>query len=162
MNTQAMGDSNEAKDKRSETLQKILSSGTSDFIKGFLASALGPHTQKFNPSLVDRLSVALQQQNPLSLAHGLLAMSARKDFSSKLPEITVPTLIVSSSTDQVIPFSQSEDMATKIPVARLENIADAGHLTPVEQPTICADRILNFMNSQRTMEVHHSLHKELI
>ncbi|MBY0315316.1 MAG: alpha/beta fold hydrolase [Bdellovibrionales bacterium] len=162
MNTQAIGDSNDAKDKRSETLQKVLSSGTSDFIKGFLASALAPHTQKHNPSLVDRLSVSLQQQSPLSLAHGLLAMSARKDFSSQLTEITVPTLIVSSSNDQAIPFSQSEEMATKIPVARLENIADAGHLTPLEQPTICADRILNFMNSQRTMEVHHSLHKELI
>lgn len=162
MNTQAVADGNEAKEKRSENIRKILSSGTSDFIKGFLDSALAPHTHKHNPSLVDLLSLDIQQQKPLALANGLLAMSARKDFSGQLAEITVPTLIMSSTSDKAVPFSQSEAMASQIPVARLENIADAGHLTPMEQPAVCAERILNFMNSQHTMEVHHSLHKEMI
>jgi pimeloyl-ACP methyl ester carboxylesterase len=48
--------------------------------------------------------------------------------------IRVPTLVISSRTDQMTPPKQSEFLAEAIPGAALTWVSHAGHMTPLEQP----------------------------
>jgi pimeloyl-ACP methyl ester carboxylesterase len=69
------------------------------------------------------------------LAHAARGMLAQQDSSviDSLPSIRVPTLVVVGDRDE--PFlAPSEYMAKKIPGARLEVIAGAGHAANLDQP----------------------------
>jgi pimeloyl-ACP methyl ester carboxylesterase len=69
------------------------------------------------------------------LAHAARGMLAQRDASiiDSLPDITVPTLVIVG--DQDGPFiAPCEYMAKKIPGARLEIIAGAGHSSNLDQP----------------------------
>ena len=58
-----------------------------------------------------------------------------------LQEITTRTLVVWGEHDRVIPRSAGELYAARIPGARLEVVADAGHHVDVEQPAALAELI---------------------
>jgi len=63
-----------------------------------------------------------------------------------LPAIRVPTLIVVGDQDQ--PFlAPSEYMAKKIPGARLEVIAGAGHAANLDRPEAFNRVLLGFLDS---------------
>ena len=69
------------------------------------------------------------------LAHAARGMLAQRDATliESLPEIRVPTLVIVG--DQDTPFiAACEYMAKKIPGARLEVIAGAGHSSNLDQP----------------------------
>ncbi len=69
------------------------------------------------------------------LAHAARGMLAQRDsrLIDSLPDIRVPTLVIVG--DQDTPFlAPSEYMAKKIPGARLEVIAGAGHSSNLDQP----------------------------
>ena len=69
------------------------------------------------------------------LAHAARGMLAQRGATviESLPKISVPTLVVVGDRDE--PFlAPSRYMAAKIPGARLEVIADAGHSSNLDQP----------------------------
>ncbi|MEM9408267.1 MAG: alpha/beta fold hydrolase [Acidobacteriota bacterium] len=78
-------------------------------------------------------------------ARGLLAQ-----FDSTvidvLPEIAVPTLIVVGSEDKPY-LAPCEYMASKIPNARHEVVADAGHSVNLDQPEVVNELFLDFLGS---------------
>ncbi len=62
-----------------------------------------------------------------------LTDGSREDISEVLGEIRVPVTILSGSDDRTIPAEVlSSDIAERLTDARLEIIAGAGHLLPVE------------------------------
>jgi 3-oxoadipate enol-lactonase len=60
--------------------------------------------------------------------------SVAEDRASPIERIAAPTLVVTSEADPLYPRAIAEDMARRIPGARLEVIAQAGHLSNLEQP----------------------------
>ncbi len=56
------------------------------------------------------------------------------DALDRLGTIGAPTLVITGDDDQVIPGASSEVLAERIPDARLEVIAGAGHLFFLERP----------------------------
>jgi pimeloyl-ACP methyl ester carboxylesterase len=61
-------------------------------------------------------------------------MADRPDSSGDLAGIDVPTLVITSTGDTLIPPAATTPMAEQIPRARLEVITDAGHLSNLEAP----------------------------
>lgn len=57
------------------------------------------------------------------------------DVLDRLPDVSAPTLVVVGADDAETPPSYARAIATRIPGARLEVIAGAGHLAPAECPT---------------------------
>jgi pimeloyl-ACP methyl ester carboxylesterase len=51
-----------------------------------------------------------------------------------LQEIRAPTLVVWGKKDELVPLSDGEDFASRIPRARLAVIPDCGHAPPIEKP----------------------------
>ncbi len=77
--------------------------------------------------------------------------AARGGFSfsvgDRLAEITAPTLVVIGDEDRVTPPVLSEDIAARIPGARLVRIAGAGHISNIERPEEFNRVVLEFLNA---------------
>jgi 3-oxoadipate enol-lactonase len=63
------------------------------------------------------------------------------DTSSRLGEISVPTLIVHGTEDGVLPFPNGELIASLMPAARFEVLQGVGHMFWWEQPQRSAELI---------------------
>jgi pimeloyl-ACP methyl ester carboxylesterase len=63
------------------------------------------------------------------------------DTSSRLGEISAPTLIVHGTEDGVLPFPNGEQIASLMPGARFERLEDVGHMFWWEQPQRSAELI---------------------
>jgi pimeloyl-ACP methyl ester carboxylesterase len=63
----------------------------------------------------------------------------------RLGRIAAPTLVVRGAQDSFVPPAYAEVFAAEIPGARLEVIEDAAHLLPLEQPSVLATLVRDFL-----------------
>lgn len=56
------------------------------------------------------------------------------NYVNRLPEITIPTLILHGDDDQLLPVAIAQRAHQLIPNSRLQIIPNCGHLAPLEQP----------------------------
>ncbi|HEU4355034.1 MAG TPA: alpha/beta fold hydrolase [Actinomycetota bacterium] len=84
--------------------------------------------------LVERVRALISDQPAESIAAASVGMAERPDSTPDLASIDVPTLVITSTQDQLIPAAVSAEMASRIPDARLETLEGAGHLTNLEAP----------------------------
>ena len=95
---------------------------------------------------VDATRQAVEQTRRGVLYGDLLACRAT-DFNREIQQILTPTLICYSEMDRFFPARSSRRMAKMIPNAKLECIAGAGHLIPLEKPDELAVLINQFADS---------------
>lgn len=62
------------------------------------------------------------------------AIIGRPDARAALAQVACPTLIACGAQDLLTPPALHEEMAALVPGARLEVLADCGHLSTLEQP----------------------------
>jgi len=96
-----------------------------------LASSLHPDRS------TDR--VMLDRLQAMALANGkevfLRQLQTLRDSNAEqLNLLRCPTLVVASDHDRLRTVEESEEMARQIDGARLEIVADCGHMTPIEKP----------------------------
>jgi 3-oxoadipate enol-lactonase len=84
------------------------------------------------PTLAERVRSIIADQPAEAIAAASLGMAERPDSTPDLAGIDVPTLVVTSTADRLIPAEVSSDMARAIPHARLEVIDGVGHLSNLE------------------------------
>lgn len=65
---------------------------------------------------------------------GFARMFVTLDLDDALANLDVPTLVVAAEHDRLTPPSQSQRLAEALPQARLVEIPDRGHMTPLEDP----------------------------
>lgn len=70
----------------------------------------------------------------------------RDDVLHALPQIDLPTLVVSGEHDRALPPVHAEAAAAAIPNAELTLIKDAGHLSTVEQPEAVNEVLSRFLD----------------
>jgi pimeloyl-ACP methyl ester carboxylesterase len=61
-----------------------------------------------------------------------------------LHRVTVPTLVLWGEADGIVTPDYGQKLATALPNARFERIAQAGHYPQVERPDAVADAITAF------------------
>ena len=129
-NTRAGDDDAAAKMRREALARRVMAEGT-----GFLVESPPPLLSEGAPSaLLDRVREIIRLQPPEAIAGASLGMQERPDFTVYLGDIDVPTLVVTSSGDRLIPPEATAPMAEQIPGAQLAVIEGAGHLSNLEAP----------------------------
>jgi 3-oxoadipate enol-lactonase len=73
-------------------------------------------------------------QPAASIAAAALGMAERPDSTPDLATINVPTLVITSDADTLIPPEATSPMAAQIPGGELAVIGGAGHLSNLEAP----------------------------
>ena len=68
------------------------------------------------------------------------------DVTEKLSLIEVPVLVLTGNDDNITPFKYGTFLEKNIKNARLVNIKDAGHLSPIEKPHEVNRSIRDFLN----------------
>ena len=109
------------------------------------------------PWFMQKRMDVLLQFNQLSLQHptpkhGMVRqMQAIQghDTYARLPQITVPTLVVTGKEDGLVPPENSVTLAQRIPNADLVIFSNASHLFNVELPETTAEVVKGFIRRQR-------------
>jgi 3-oxoadipate enol-lactonase len=100
---------------------------------GFLVDSPPPLLREdAEPELTDRVRSMIADQPAEAIAAAALGMADRPDRTGELGSIGVPTLVVTSEGDRLIPAAVTAPMAHAIPGAELLTIAGAGHLSNLE------------------------------
>lgn len=73
------------------------------------------------------------------------AFKQRKNITSLLNSIKIPTLVIVGAEDVLLPIAESELIAKNISGAALKVIPNCGHLTTLEQPEIVNKAIAEFL-----------------
>lgn len=130
--TQAGDDTPEAREGRYATAEKVGSQGPEPLVEGLLpklfASAEGDSEAK------QAVATLIRQTPREGIQAALHAMAQREDLRPRLPQITVPSLVLVGEGDRLIPPDRSEAMAAQMPNAVLVKVAGAGHMPMLEQP----------------------------
>lgn len=77
---------------------------------------------------------ALIRATPVAGYVGCARALSRLNLTARLGSIACPTLVIVGEEDHTTPLAMAEDIVRAIPGARLERIADAAHLSSMEQP----------------------------
>lgn len=81
-------------------------------------------------------SLAERVPGPVIVMQQLAAL--KHDAAAKLGGLAVPTLVIHGTADEVVTFDNAAHVAGSIPGARLEVMADVGHLFWWERPELTA------------------------
>lgn len=132
--TRATADSAEAAQTRRDSAAKTLREGTQAVVDGMFPKLLAPATLAQQPGVVQTVRAMLQAASPQGVAGALWGMADRADSTPYLEDITAPTLIIVGAEDAITPPREAQQMAQAIPGSRLVEVAQAGHLSNLEQP----------------------------
>jgi 3-oxoadipate enol-lactonase len=128
--TRAGADDDAGKERRRALAARLRAEGN-----GFLVEAppplLSPHAP---PELWGHVKSIIAAQSAEAIAAASLGMADRPDSTADLAGIDVPTSVITSTEDTLIPADATSPMAEQISGARLEVLDSAGHLSNLEAP----------------------------
>ncbi|HWI86429.1 MAG TPA: alpha/beta hydrolase [Sphingomonas sp.] len=87
-----------------------------------------------DPDLMARLHRMACDGGPEAYERQIEALLHRPDAEPVLATIDCPTLVVVGGDDLWSPVAHHEDIAARIPGARLRVVENAGHMAPAEEP----------------------------
>ena len=76
--------------------------------------------------------------------HADFLACSRYDARERLGEIKLPTLVVASEGDRMVPFKHSQGLADGLPNAELASFTDCGHFLHLERTTLVEKPIARF------------------
>jgi 3-oxoadipate enol-lactonase len=129
-NTRAGADDDAGKERRRALAERLRAEGNS-----FLVESPPPLLSSSAPeALWARVRATIAAQPAEAIASASLGMAERRDSTPELAAIDVPTLVITSTLDGLIPPEATTPMGGQIPGARLAVIEGAGHLSNLEAP----------------------------
>ncbi len=144
--TMSAADSNEAKIRRANSVKLIKHEGVARYAEGFLKAVFAPQTFETKPNIIDETRRIILTNSPLGICGTLLAMAGRTDTTDALSQIRVPTLILVGEKDAVTPPTAAKNMHDRIPNSKLHVIANAAHMSNLENPSIFDEQLMRFLS----------------
>ena len=143
--TRAAADTPAAREARQQTAENARRQGVAAIAETMLPKLLAPYSLEQHPELVNTVREIMLSTSLEGILGDLAAMTARPDSTPTLPTIQVPTLVVHGAQDILIPLAEAQAMQQAIPNARLEVIAQAGHLPSLETPQAYNQTLSQFL-----------------
>ncbi len=116
-------------------------------IDQMLPKLLGADTTARRPEVVEEVRAIASRQTVAGIVGALKGLRDRPDANPDLGAVAVPTLVLVGRDDTLTPPAKSEEMAARIPNARLVVLDGAGHLSNLEQPERFNAALRSFLQS---------------
>jgi 3-oxoadipate enol-lactonase len=116
-------------------------------IDQMLPKLLGADTTARRPEVVEEARSIASRQTAAGIVGALKALRDRPDANPGLGAIAVPALVLVGRDDALTPPAKSEELAARIPNARLVVLDWAGHLSNLEQPDRFNAALRSFLQS---------------
>jgi pimeloyl-ACP methyl ester carboxylesterase len=114
----------------------------------FVKALAGPgfeHPEGSQEKLVD--DSIKRSSRPMGAYRQMLAVMADRGRAKLLADIQAPTLVMHGKADPLLPYACGEDIAKRIPHAKLLGIDGMGHDFPPDAVTLMMNRLLPFLNA---------------
>lgn len=147
-NTKAEADNEEGKANREKLAKDVEAKGHEPIYTGMMLKLIGKSASAKNPTLVDTLKLMIVSQPPVAISEASRAMGRRQDSTDLLGHITIPTLVIAGTEDELIPEAIMKAMSEKIPDAIYSPMPKHGHLCVIEDPVTWSNLIVNFLNNK--------------
>jgi 3-oxoadipate enol-lactonase len=134
IDTRAGADTEEGKAGRRKMIEKVEREGSRAIADEMTLKLLGVSTGRNRPDLVEHVHEMIAGTDPKAIAMAVNAMMGRKDMTSSLGAIKVPTVIIAGAEDTLMPAAAMQQMHEAINGSQFHTIEAAGHLPSLEQP----------------------------
>lgn len=131
-NTRSIADTEEAKQGREATALDALTKGSAVIARAMTPKLLSEHTRSTFPELANIVEAMIARQRPEAIAAASRGMALRPDRTAVLRGTDMPTLIITSENDALMPLPTSQSMADASAHSTLVVLPHAGHLSNVE------------------------------
>lgn len=148
-NTKAAADTPEAKRGRDVMAAKVEKEGARGIAAELVPKLLARATLERRLEVVREVTELIERQPVPGIVGALRALRERPDSTPLLGQIRIPVLVVAGEDDQITPAAGMRQMAHAIRGAESVLIPEAGHLTPLEQPSAVNDALANFLTKLR-------------
>jgi len=133
------------KKSRQEQAERVLREGLGLVADAMLPKLLARRTLAEKPDIVASVREMILRTNPQGAAAAQRGMAARRDHTSDLSKIDMPTLIIAGREDPIRAPDDADFLHRGIRNSRLEIIADAAHLMNMEQPEVFNHVLTDFL-----------------
>jgi 3-oxoadipate enol-lactonase len=145
--TRPAADTPEAQANRENVARLAETQGTTAIADLQLPRLISDYTRQHDPLVETRVRQMMNAATPVGIAAASRGMARRADSSDLLAAISCPTLVITGQQDAIIPPSEAQAYAERIPGAQFAVIPNAGHLSNLEQPDIFLATISGFLRS---------------
>jgi pimeloyl-ACP methyl ester carboxylesterase len=143
VDSQSIADTDEIRQNRRNTIQKIREQGPELAAKTALPKLFAPNNAE-RPEFVRFPLMGAQRAGIEGLSWALEAMARRPDRTELLQSLKIPILVLHGKQDQFIPAERAVQLAQSIPGTAYVELPDAGHCSPLEDPKGVADALTQF------------------
>ena len=144
MNTQAKPDTDEHKNRR-RALVEMSRTGRFKGVTPRLLPHLISASHLDNTAMTDVIFDMAERVGRQVFERQQLAIMNRQDSRPLLRSITQSALVIGGVDDKISPPDVVTEMAGAMPNATLHILSDCGHLSPLEQPDMVSNLILEFV-----------------
>jgi pimeloyl-ACP methyl ester carboxylesterase len=145
IDTRACGDTAEGKKNRNNLIEQADRCGPQAVVDAMMPKVLSDQTVLAQPHVVETVRKMMQDCAVGTMKQALAAMRDRPDRTGLLASIAEPVLIIAGECDGVTPPAEVEKMRQEIPHAQVAIIPDAGHYSPVENPSAVNAALRGFL-----------------
>jgi pimeloyl-ACP methyl ester carboxylesterase len=142
IDTRAGADTPEARNGRRETIRTLEQDGFDAFWKQQQPKLFAPKTP---PDVVERARAIAAAQPITNLVATVRALAARPDSHETASTVEAPCLVIVGEEDALTPPAEARDLAAHLPIGKLVEIPEAGHLSPLEQPQRVIEELFLFL-----------------
>lgn len=132
--TFAQLDTDQGRRARYDLAERLIKDGMHVYADEVLPKMIAPRTIAAQPEVAAHVLSMMRGTSPEGAAAALRGRSERQDYTSLLPEIVAPTLIVVGSEDVFTPVGDAKFMHERIPNSRMTVIEGTGHMPNLERP----------------------------
>ncbi|MDA1164231.1 MAG: alpha/beta fold hydrolase [Planctomycetota bacterium] len=143
--TRAIADTPEGVDNRQRLAKMVVENGSAAVATAMLPNLFSPITSERQQSLIDELRETIVATSPQGIAAASLGMAQRPDVTTTLPAIQTPTLLIVGVDDRISTVEEMRGITAAMPNARLVEIPEAGHMSPLENPERVNQAIHDFL-----------------
>jgi len=159
VDTKLEADTPEARQARSDLSGKVGRIGQTILAEAMIPRLLAqspvePEARPRRDAIETRLRQTIVAQRVPTIQAALAALGSRPDMTAAMARCAAPTLLVVGAEDVITPPSCLQAAATIMPRASLLIVPGAGHMTPLEQPDVFNEAVLEFLRQQVPQRPH--------
>jgi len=132
--TFAAAETEAGKRARNEMADRLLVEGMTPYAEEVLAKMVSAANIRQLPEVAEHVLVMMRNAPPEGAAAALRGRAERPDYTSMLPSVSVPTLVVVGADDEFTPVADAEFIHQCIPHSTLVVIEGAAHMPNLERP----------------------------
>ncbi len=132
--TRAEADAPEARTTREEFIKAVHGAGAEEAIRRMLPNYFASGTYTAKPELVTHVKDIIRKQPAKVITATMRAIMMRTDACPLLSTIHCPVLVLAGEDDKATPPETNKSISSRIPGAQFRLLADAGHISNMEQP----------------------------